>query len=216
MSQTGRFKWKSIGISTVRSSAFLTLNMAAYLYFTCKLRQLFGFYWFGVFYIAGFFGSLLAIQLEQKKRQSMLTLYLTNLASESLFLQLKNRGYVHSIPNGEVVLFSAGLAALLYFKAKDVFSDIHSILEYSHSLNYKPKEVINSKSMPVFVQNLLQRLRANYPATSKCEHKNSCVSSIIEASLMRTTFVNVVYFREHWRISALGWLAAPCSRHFNL
>lgn len=41
MRQTGRFKWKSIAMSTLRSSAFLTLNMAAYLYFTCKLRYVY-------------------------------------------------------------------------------------------------------------------------------------------------------------------------------
>jgi hypothetical protein len=38
MRQTGHFKWKNIAVSTVRSAAFITLNMAAYLYFTCKLR----------------------------------------------------------------------------------------------------------------------------------------------------------------------------------
>lgn len=38
LQQTGRFKWKHITINTLRSSAFLTLNMAAYLYFTCKIR----------------------------------------------------------------------------------------------------------------------------------------------------------------------------------
>lgn len=83
MRQTGRLKWKSIATSTVRSATFITLNMAAYLYFTCKLRQLFGFYFFGTFYIAGFFGSLIAIILEQKKRQSMLTLYFANLVRSS-------------------------------------------------------------------------------------------------------------------------------------
>lgn len=179
--QTGRFRWRSITLSSIRSAAFLTLNMAAYLYLTCVLRRLFGFYFFGTFYIAGFLGSLIAIILEQKKRQSMLALYLTNLASESLFLQLKNRGYVRSIQNGETILFSIGLATLLHFKTKGIFSDIHSILQYTHALDYSQKEVIQSKSLPPPLRVLLQRLRTEYSSgSSRCEHRNSCLSSISE------------------------------------
>jgi hypothetical protein len=93
---------------------------------------------------------------------------------------LKNRGYVKSIKNGETILFAAGLAILMYFKEKGVFSDIHSILQYSHSLNYKQPEVIKAKSLPLTLQNLLHKLRSNFPSTRKCEHNNSCLSSITE------------------------------------
>jgi hypothetical protein len=180
--QTGRINVKNLVKSILRSSAFLTLNMAAYLYFTCVLRRLFGFYFFGTFYIAGFFGSLLAILLEQKKRQTMLTLYLTNLASESLFLQLKNRGYVRTIQNGETVLFGIGLAALMYFKEKGVFSDIHSALKITHSLDYKSREIIKSKSLPIPFRRFLETIRSKYRSTPRCEHKNSCLSSIFEVN----------------------------------
>ncbi|KAI6187703.1 hypothetical protein M3Y98_00273300 [Aphelenchoides besseyi] len=175
-----RFKWKSILFASMRSSTFITVNMMMYLYVTCKLRNLFGFYFFGTFYIAGFVGSLVAILLEEPKRQSMLTLYLTNLASESVFLQLRNRGYIRSIPHGQSLLFSIGLGVLMYFKEKARFSDIYGILKRTHVLNESRPEVSILQKFPLLIQKLINHLRSDYSRGPHCEHQNSCVSSAVE------------------------------------
>lgn len=98
-------------------------------------------------------------------------------------MQLKHRGYVHGIKNGEAILFSIGLAALMYFKSKGITSDIHSIIQYMHSLDYTKDEVIPTKKLPNQVRTLLERLRSNYSSHPKCEHKHSCLSSVLEVNL---------------------------------
>ncbi|KAI6214661.1 hypothetical protein M3Y94_00294900 [Aphelenchoides besseyi] len=169
-----RFKWKSILFASMRSSTFITVNM---------MINLFGFYFFGTFYMAGFVGSLVAILLEEPKRQSMLTLYLTNLASESVFLQLRNRGYVRNLPHGQSLLFSIGLGVLMYFKEKGRFSDIHGILKHTHVLNESRSEVSIFQNFPLSIQKLINHLRSDYSRGSHCEHPNSCVSSAVEKAV---------------------------------
>jgi hypothetical protein len=104
---------------------------------------------------------------------------------------------VRNIKNGETILFSIGLAALMYFKSKGVFSDIHSVLQYTHSLNYKQEEVIPTKSLPPLAQILMLKLRSEYSSHPKCEHKNSCVSSIFEVGFYAVYFLITYLFLEN-------------------
>ncbi|KAI6192464.1 Transmembrane protein [Aphelenchoides fujianensis] len=180
LSKGKKLKWKSVLLASMRSSAFITINMGAYLYFTCKLRQLFGFYFFGTFYLAGFFGSLIAILLEEPKRQGMLTLYLTNLASESVFLQLRNRGYVRNLPHGQALLLSVALGVLMYFKERGRYSDIHGILKHTHVLDESRSPLPTLSTLPTVLRHLLQHLRTHYSKSDRCEHPDSCVSSVVE------------------------------------
>ncbi|CAD5220081.1 unnamed protein product [Bursaphelenchus xylophilus] len=167
---------------TLRSMAFLTSNMCLFLYVSCLLRQFFGCYFWSSFYIAGVIGAYLSIIQESKKRRPVLALYLTNLASESLFYQLRNRGYVSNIPHGVPLLFVIGLGLLFYFKAYGIKSDMHGILSFTHSLENDEKIKILNR-LPDGIQNVIRRIREKYSKSRECHHQHSCVSNILESSL---------------------------------
>ncbi|TMS36205.1 hypothetical protein L596_003431 [Steinernema carpocapsae] len=84
--------------------------------------QLLGFaIWPTVGFVNGWLSSFFAILLENRKRRPMLALYLTNLASETLYRQLVNHGYLRSYKHGECVPFAIGLAGFVYlYKQKQL------------------------------------------------------------------------------------------------
>ncbi|KAI1721778.1 transmembrane protein like protein [Ditylenchus destructor] len=111
-----RINWKKVLRDTLRSTLFLLVNMAGFLFWLCQLRKMFGFaIWPNVSFVNSFLGSLPAIFIENKRRRPMLTLYMLNLASESLFRQMVHRRYVRPIRHGQALLFSMGLAVLFHF-----------------------------------------------------------------------------------------------------
>ncbi|CAD5214143.1 unnamed protein product [Bursaphelenchus okinawaensis] len=128
-------------------------------------------------------GSYLSIIQESKKRRPVLALYLTNLASESLFYQLRDRGYVKNIPNGIPLLFAIGLGLLFYFKGKGISSDMHGILSATHSLNDNDKLPFLDR-LPDGIRNVFNDLRNSYSKGHHCSHKHSCASNVVESSLV--------------------------------
>ncbi|XP_017273420.1 transmembrane protein 135 [Kryptolebias marmoratus] len=105
----------------LRSTSFLTANGGLYIVFFCILRKLFG----GFFSWSSGFGaalpaSYLAILLERKSRRGLLTIYMANLASETLFRMAVTRGLVKPIKHGEVLLFSFTASIFMFlFRSKD-------------------------------------------------------------------------------------------------
>uniref|UniRef100_A0A8C7YHA7 Transmembrane protein 135 n=1 Tax=Oryzias sinensis TaxID=183150 RepID=A0A8C7YHA7_9TELE len=83
------------------STSFLTANGGLFLVFFCIFRKLFGgFYpWSG--FGAAFPASYIAILLERKSRRGLLTIYMANLATETLFRMAAARGVVKPIKHGE-------------------------------------------------------------------------------------------------------------------
>ncbi|KAB7497382.1 Transmembrane protein [Armadillidium nasatum] len=91
----------------LQSVFFLSINGTSFIGTFCVLRHILGHVNFlSASWLPGFISSVLAINAERPSRRSLLAIYVTNVASESLWNVLKERGYVKPIPKGEVLLFS--------------------------------------------------------------------------------------------------------------
>ncbi|XP_034034251.1 transmembrane protein 135 [Thalassophryne amazonica] len=105
----------------LQSTSFLTANGGLYIVFFCILRKLLG----GFYSWSGGFGSALpasyfAILLERKSRRGLLTIYMTNLATETLFRMGVTRGFLKPIKHGEVFLFCITASLFMFFfRCKD-------------------------------------------------------------------------------------------------
>uniref|UniRef100_A0A4W6DB89 Transmembrane protein 135 n=1 Tax=Lates calcarifer TaxID=8187 RepID=A0A4W6DB89_LATCA len=84
------------------STSFLTANGGLYIVFFCILRKLLGgFYSWSAGFGSALPASYIAILLERKSRRGLLTIYMTNLATETLFRMAVTRGIVKPIRHGE-------------------------------------------------------------------------------------------------------------------
>lgn len=111
-----------IGIanSTIRSSAFLGFNAFAMIIAFCAVRRASGkFYYSLCATLPAFVGSVLALQIERPSRRAALAFYVANVASECVFNIAVSRGYIRSIPRGEVMLFTVSMTILLYLIKKN-------------------------------------------------------------------------------------------------
>ena len=105
---------KKLAKETVQSSTFLGANCYFFLSSFCFVRPVpFLTPRQGIMF-AAFISSYMAIFLEREDRRDALTVYMTNVASETLFNILKARGYVPRIPHGQRLLATLTLAAILY------------------------------------------------------------------------------------------------------
>ncbi|XP_075145687.1 transmembrane protein 135-like [Haematobia irritans] len=106
---------KKTVMGILQSTAFLVTNSYGFALFNCLVRHLLGRYTLlSVAFIPTFLASLMAILVERPQRRPLLALYVANVASESLWKMAEARGWVKSIPNGQVVIFGASISALLY------------------------------------------------------------------------------------------------------
>nr|XP_015817198.2 transmembrane protein 135 [Nothobranchius furzeri] len=105
----------------LQSTSFLTANGGLYIVFFCILRKLFGgFYSWSSGFGAALPASYLAILLERKSRRGLLTIYMANLASETLFRMAVTRGFIRPIKHGEVLLFSITASVFMFlFRSND-------------------------------------------------------------------------------------------------
>ncbi|XP_053971782.1 transmembrane protein 135-like [Hylaeus volcanicus] len=100
----------------LQSTAFLSWSSFSYPMFICNLRRLLGgFHLLTVSFLPSFLSSLTAILIERPSRRTLLCLYVSNIASETLFRMGQSRGYYTSIPKGETYIFAVSMALLLYF-----------------------------------------------------------------------------------------------------
>ncbi|KAL6417828.1 hypothetical protein ACFW04_001579 [Cataglyphis niger] len=122
---------KKIILGILQSTAFLSWSGFSYSLFICLLRRILGrFYLPTVSFLPSFLSSLSAIVIERSSRRTLLCLYVSNIATETLFRMGVWRGYFSPIPKGEVYIFAVSVAVLLYFfRAKINKQDqIHKIL----------------------------------------------------------------------------------------
>uniref|UniRef100_A0A2I3MUJ5 Transmembrane protein 135 n=3 Tax=Cercopithecinae TaxID=9528 RepID=A0A2I3MUJ5_PAPAN len=121
----------------LQSASFLTANGALYMAFFCILRKLrsqrvciasrFGsrkilgkFYSWTPGFGAALPASYVAILIERKSRRGLLTIYMANLATETLFRMGVARGAITTLRNGEVLLFCITAAMyMFFFRCKD-------------------------------------------------------------------------------------------------
>lgn len=70
-----------------------------------------------VSFLPVFLSSVFSILIERPSRRILLALYVSNVATETIWNMLMYRGMVRSIPYGETLIFSVSMAILLkYFK----------------------------------------------------------------------------------------------------
>ncbi|XP_017777596.1 PREDICTED: transmembrane protein 135-like [Nicrophorus vespilloides] len=103
----------------LQSTAFLSVNAFGYSGFLCILRAVLGH--FNVYTVSGlpaFLASIFAILIERPSRRLMLALYVSNVATETVWNMLLYRNMVKSVKNGQVAIFAGSMAILLaVFKA---------------------------------------------------------------------------------------------------
>uniref|UniRef100_A0A914VGG1 Transmembrane protein 135 N-terminal domain-containing protein n=1 Tax=Plectus sambesii TaxID=2011161 RepID=A0A914VGG1_9BILA len=182
-----KIDWKRLVKDAARSAAFLTANLVGYLFWMCRFRQAFGFFvWPSLGLFNGFAASFFAILLEQKKRRGMLTLYLTNLASETAFRMLVNHGYLKKLPHGESMVLGTGLAGYFYLlHNRQLDEGAAKVLGLVFKL--QPDDILPLHPFPREVQQLLIQLRAYGGKHHLCIHKNSCLSTSVESFLRNFT-----------------------------
>ena len=179
-----------------QSTAFLTTSAFSYSAYLCMLRHVFGgFNIYTASYIPAFMSSFTAILVERPSRRPLLTMYVANVATETLWKMGVSRKIVKSIPNGQVLIFGAATSALLYYfrsgwhlEGKDSVYDIVRFI-VGRDEEGGPKEVkepVAGPSKPrkrnnyLVVQRFLQlyklmtdKLKA-LPKHDKCPHRHSC------------------------------------------
>ncbi|KAF2898930.1 hypothetical protein ILUMI_07244 [Ignelater luminosus] len=114
-----------------QSTAFLSGTAVGYPLFMCSLRRLLGN--FNILTASGipaFLASVFAILIERPSRRVLLSLYVSNVATETLWNMALARNMVHPIKYGEIAIFSLCITTLLYYyksglhkKTKDEKSD---------------------------------------------------------------------------------------------
>ncbi|XP_035290873.1 transmembrane protein 135-like isoform X2 [Anguilla rostrata] len=104
----------------IQSTSFLTANGGLYIAFFCILRRLLGrFYSWSTGFGAALPASYIAILIERKSRRGLLTIYMANLATETIFRMAVRRGMVSPIKHGEILLFCLTASIYMFFFRKD-------------------------------------------------------------------------------------------------
>uniref|UniRef100_A0A8C5CF37 Transmembrane protein 135 n=1 Tax=Gadus morhua TaxID=8049 RepID=A0A8C5CF37_GADMO len=98
------------------STTFLGANGGLYIVFFCILRKLLGgFNSWSAGFGAALPASYIAILIERKSRRGLLTIYMTNLATETLFRMAVTRGIINPLKHGEVLLFCITASLYMFF-----------------------------------------------------------------------------------------------------
>lgn len=183
-------------LGILQSTAFLTTSAFSYSAYLCLLRGVFGgFNIWTASYIPAFMSSFTAILVERPSRRSLLTMYVANVATETLWRMGVSRNLVKSIPNGQVLIFGVATSALLYYfrsgwhleGGKDSVYDIVRFI-VGRDEEGGPKEVkeptperkprgrnnflLIQKILSVY-KPLIDKLKA-LPKHEKCPHRFSC------------------------------------------
>lgn len=99
----------------IQSTAFLTTSAFAYCLFLCIIRRYYRYNFFTVSYVPAFMSSICALLIERPSRRGLLCLYVSNVATETLFNMAVARGMVKPIRNGQVWIFGLSVAAIVYY-----------------------------------------------------------------------------------------------------
>nr|XP_002129471.2 transmembrane protein 135 isoform X1 [Ciona intestinalis] len=176
----------------LQSSVFLSANGVLFMSSFCFFRHLFGkFYgWHGL--LCGFVAGYFSLIIERKSRRGALALYLTNLSAEIIFRAAKSNGLVHTIPNGEVLLFSLASAGFMsLFRQRDGLPEsIQTLVQYlvgkveGHdpvTNEVKCSKVIPGRKTLLFLKKMFNRT----PKHWSCPHQYGCLGYIIQGCLPR-------------------------------
>lgn len=103
----------------LQSTAFLGFTAFGYSMFLCSFRRMFGNYnMMTISFLPSFCSNLVSILIERPSRRGLLALYVSNVATETLWNMARSRDLVRPIKHGPVLIFSGSMALLLaYYKA---------------------------------------------------------------------------------------------------
>ncbi|XP_015903480.1 transmembrane protein 135 [Parasteatoda tepidariorum] len=203
---SARAFWNTIQ-SIYTSSCFLGFNGFAFIFIFCLLRRAMGkFYYLHCSYFPGFMASFLAILIERENRRGPLALYVTNVASETLFRMATARGIVRSYPNGEIFLFSSTMAVFLFIVRRYGFSKdfVSAAFKFVFGKDEaKPRNVSASKQTSIIPNKIpegisrlsnieeivddahrsfFQKVFGNSKHAS-CPHKSGCLQYVLKGTL---------------------------------
>lgn len=100
----------------LQSTCFLTTNGYTYSLILCIIRHYIGsFNFYTASFVPSFLSSMVALTIERPTRRGLLCLYVSNVATETLFNMACSRGYCRPIPYGQVLIFGASISVLLYY-----------------------------------------------------------------------------------------------------
>ncbi|CAG9821510.1 unnamed protein product [Phaedon cochleariae] len=103
-------------LGIIQSTAFLSGTGFGYSLFLCLLRKLLGhFNILTVSAVPVFLSSVFSILIERPSRRTLLCLYVSNVATETLWNMARSRNLVRNVKYGDVALFSVSMAVLSYF-----------------------------------------------------------------------------------------------------
>ncbi|CAG9761508.1 unnamed protein product [Ceutorhynchus assimilis] len=119
----------------LQSTAFLSFTGFGYSLFLCTLRKVMGhFNLLTVSFWPAFLSSAFAILIERPSRRTLLCLYVSNVATETVWNMALSRGLVRNIPYGDIAIFGTSMAVLLtYYKSghhQDVPDAMFKILRF--------------------------------------------------------------------------------------
>ncbi|VDL71205.1 unnamed protein product [Nippostrongylus brasiliensis] len=177
-----KIDWKRYCIDVIRSSIFLTCNLTLFIFFLCRIRHLLGFFTpVSMGLVSSVFSSFFSLWVEKRSRWPALALYLTNLASETLFRQLSNHGYIGKVRNGEVIPFVVALTIFFYlYGAGKLDKSTEKLLNLTYNISGS-RDIDEGWPIPKRFKALLFDLRKKYGKTDRCEHNHSCVSVATES-----------------------------------
>lgn len=102
-------------LGILQSTAFLTTSAFSYCLFLCIIRKYVGsFNFYTASYVPAFMSSVCALLIERPSRRGLLSLYVSNVATETVFRMAAERGIVRPIQNGQVLIFAISSSILLY------------------------------------------------------------------------------------------------------
>ncbi|XP_026536265.1 transmembrane protein 135 [Notechis scutatus] len=205
----------------LQSTSFLTANGSLYIMFFCILRRILGkFYFWTPGFGAALPASYMAILIERKSRRGLLTIYMANLATETLFRMGVSRGTITPLRHGEVLLFCVTAALFMFFfRSKDglkgfTFSALKFIVgkEEIPTHSYVPEGVFVKKEIKIkhceditqqmnFIaatKKMVDNICKNGPRHRCCKHyEDNCISYCIKGFI---------------RMFSVGYLIQCCLR----
>ncbi|XP_076163806.1 transmembrane protein 135 isoform X2 [Ptiloglossa arizonensis] len=122
-------------LGILQSTAFLSWSAFSYSMFICTL-------------------SLSAIFIERPSRRTLLCLYVSNIATETLFRMGQARGYYSPISRGETYIFAVSMAVLFYFyrsktnKQDSVYKILRVLVEKYEETEYFKENCLQHNISP--------------------------------------------------------------------
>uniref|UniRef100_A0A3P8UAU7 Transmembrane protein 135 n=1 Tax=Amphiprion percula TaxID=161767 RepID=A0A3P8UAU7_AMPPE len=182
------------------STSFLTANGGLYIVFFCILRKLLGgFYSWSAGFGSALPASYIAILLERKSRRGLLTIYMANLATETLFRMAVTRGIIRPIKHGEVRskdgLKGFAFSALKFIIGKEEIPTHSITAEHTSSRPLERTPAIEGEDLQVsaerpssrrktlvaYARELLESICKRGPRHRCCKHcQDNCISYCIK------------------------------------